>query len=159
MVPVEQTYPPGGRLRAALDTDREQWLRLRGALWPDCSQQELAEEIDHWLASPTADQQTLVIERPDGALGGFIELSERSYAEGCETSPVAYIEGWYVDPDLRRQGWGAALVGAAEAWARQRGRRELASGCELDNLLSLKAHRALGFSETARLVALLKPLS
>jgi hypothetical protein len=40
---------------------------------------------------------------------------------------VAYLEGWYVDRDVRRHGIGAALVHAAEAWARERGYRELAS--------------------------------
>ena len=45
----------------------------------------------------------------------------RSYGEGCETSPVGYIEGWYVDPDLRQKGLGGLLFQAAEDWARSEG--------------------------------------
>jgi len=45
----------------------------------------------------------------------------RNYAEGCETSPVAFIEGWYVDPDVRQSGLGGKLIDAAENWARAEG--------------------------------------
>src|SRR5688572_31355457 len=45
---------------------------------------------------------------------GFIELGLRTYAEGCESSPVPFIEGWYVDADARGTGLGAALVRSAE---------------------------------------------
>ena len=52
---------------------------------------------------------------------------ERHYhAEGCTISPVAYIEGWYVDPDLRRRKVGSQLVHTAEAWARRQGLQEIA---------------------------------
>jgi aminoglycoside 6'-N-acetyltransferase I len=101
-----------------------------------------------------------VHEREGGAsLGGFIEISERTYAEGCETSPVAFIEGWYVDGDLRHQGVGGALVKAAEKWARRKGYTEMGSDLLLDNEISLKAHLALGYREVERLVAMAKKLS
>ena len=62
-----------------------------------------------------------VLERPDGRLGGFLEAGTRKYAEGCVTAPVGYIEGWFVDENLRRQGHGHELVNAAEDWARSQG--------------------------------------
>ena len=34
----------------------------------------------------------LAAERPEGGLCGFIEVGSRNYAEGCESSPVPYIE-------------------------------------------------------------------
>ena len=73
--------------------------------------------------------------------------------------PVGYIEGWYVNPDLRQAGWGRALVQAAEAWARSRGYAEIASDCLLENEVSLRAHTALGFEETERLIHFRKPLT
>jgi len=82
-----------------------------------------------------------------GQLVGFAELSRRPYAEGCETSPVGFLEGWYVAPARRRQGIGRALVQAAEVWARGRGCREFASDALAENGLSAAAHRALGFEE------------
>ena len=43
-------------------------------------------------------------------------------ADGCTTHPVGYVEGWYVDPDVRRKGVGKALVAAAEiCFTRSRG--------------------------------------
>jgi aminoglycoside 6'-N-acetyltransferase I len=68
------------------------------------------------------------------------------------------IEGWYVDADVRRRGVGRALVEAAEAWARSRGCRQMASDAELWNEVSHRAHGALGYEETARLVLFKKDL-
>ncbi|HEX3627371.1 MAG TPA: GNAT family N-acetyltransferase, partial [Verrucomicrobiae bacterium] len=90
---------------------------------------------------------------------GFAEVGSRSLADGCSTSPVAYLEGWFVDRDLRRQGIGRSLVVAAEQWARERGFREFASDAELENLESQNAHVAIGFREVDRLVLYLKALA
>ena len=100
-----------------------------------------------------------VVARPEGQLGGFLELGRRASADGCTTSPVAYIEGWYVDPDLRRSGIGRALVQAAEQYARDTGYREIASDCELENVASRSAHRALGYDDTRRVISFRKSLT
>jgi aminoglycoside 6'-N-acetyltransferase I len=110
------------------------------------------------LCGPDETLATFVLDRLDGRLGGFIEVGQRNYAEGCASSPVAYIEGWYIDADLRRQGLGAALVRAAERWARGRGLTEIASDAETDNEVSIKAHKALGYAEEARVVCFRKDL-
>ncbi|MBF8224108.1 GNAT family N-acetyltransferase [Halomonas sp. 328] len=91
-------------------------------------------------------------------LAGFAEFGTRPYAEDCDTSPVAYLEGWYVEPQARRLGIGAALVQAGEAWARQRGYRELASDALLESRGSQRAHEALGFTEVERAVRYRKAL-
>jgi aminoglycoside 6'-N-acetyltransferase I len=92
-------------------------------------------------------------------LCGFSEASIRNYADGCETSPVAYLEGWYVDPDSRRVGIGRALVEAVEAWGRQRGLHELASDALLENEAGHRAHEHLGFLEVERAVRYRKSLA
>ncbi|MBI4472434.1 MAG: GNAT family N-acetyltransferase, partial [Acidobacteria bacterium] len=89
----------------------------------------------------------LAFDEAGGAVG-FIEISIRAYAEGCVTDRVAFIEGWYVEPALRRTGIGTALIRAAESWARAQGCSELGSDSEADNFLSAAAHRAVGFTET-----------
>ncbi|GJG86298.1 aminoglycoside N(6')-acetyltransferase type 1 [Gemmatimonadetes bacterium T265] len=133
--------------------DRAEWLRVRRALWPDSD----AEDARAWLARD--DVAVFVAARPGGAgLAGFAEVGARAYADGCATSPVGYLEGWYVDPDVRRSGVGAALVRAAEAWARGRGYAELASDALLDNVGSQRAHVALGFDEVERSVTYRKAL-
>jgi len=80
-------------------------------------------------------------------LGGFLEASFRHYADGCHTHPVGYSEGWYGDPDLQRHAIGGRLVQVAEAWARVQGCQEMASDCEIENLVSLQAHLALDYEE------------
>jgi aminoglycoside 6'-N-acetyltransferase I len=46
----------------------------------------------------------------------------------------------------------------AERWAGALGYSELASDAEIDNTVSISAHRALGFDETDRIVCFLKKL-
>jgi aminoglycoside 6'-N-acetyltransferase I len=109
-----------------------------------------------WLAR--SDAAVIVAERTPGGLGGFAEVEARSIAEGWRTSPVAYLEGWYVDPDVRQRGIGTALVRAVEAWARAQGYRELGSDAVLTNLISQQAHGRLGFTEVERVVQYRKEL-
>ena len=89
---------------------------------------------------------------------GFIELSIRSHAEGCESDRVAYVEGWFVDETRRGQGIGAALMAAAQEWGRAHRATELASDAEVDNAGSIAAHCALGFAEVGRIVCFKKEL-
>ncbi len=95
-----------------------------------------------------SDETVYVWERDDGGLGGFVSFSLRPWAEGCDSTPVPYIEGWWVAPQLRHAGVGRALVAAVERWCREEGYDELGSDVELDNTLSLQAHAALGFEAT-----------
>jgi aminoglycoside 6'-N-acetyltransferase I len=145
------------RIRAYEPGDHAEWLRMRRALWPEHSSAEEAEDAAEWLAR--ADAVVLVAAREEGAgLAGFAEVGERAYADGCRTSPVGYLEGWYVDADVRERGVGAALVRAGEAWARGRGYAEMASDALLDNTVSQRAHEALGFTEVERAVRYRKAL-
>ena len=106
----------------------------------------------------SADLEVFVAERADGSLAGFVEAGTRPYADGCDTSPVGYVEAWYVDPDVRRQGLGRSLLVAAESWARARGYREMASDARLDNVVSHGAHRSAGYEEVDRVVQFRKLL-
>ena len=103
--------------------------------------------------------EVLVAADETGALIGFAELSIRSVAESCDTDRVAYLEGWYVDPLVRRRGIGRALVAAAEDWARAQGCTEFGSDTEIDNMVSREAHHALGFEETGDIRCFRKVLS
>lgn len=144
-------------IRQCRPADEREWLRLRMELWPELDLETHHREMSEWLNRP--DGVVLVAPRADGQkLAGFAEVGSRSVADGCDTSPVAYLEGWFVDRDMRRRGVGRALAAAAEAWARERGFREFASDAELENLESQKAHLAIGFREVERLVLFLKRL-
>jgi aminoglycoside 6'-N-acetyltransferase I len=136
------------RIRPLEPSDVPRWVELRRALWPGEDPAELAADADRFVrgADPLLEA-VLVAETPAHGLVGFAELSRRAYAEGCATSPVGFLEGWYVVPTHRRQGVGRALVAAAEAWARAQGCREFASDALVENTMSAAAHRALGFEE------------
>ena len=149
-------------VRLAQPTDRDQLARLRHALWPESSSAHHAKELTQILADNPPGILPLVIfvaASNDGTLVGFLEAGLRSYADGCDpVHPVGYIEGWYVIEARRRQGLGAALLRAAEDWARTQGCIEMASDTQLENLSSQRAHEALGFEITERSILYRKAL-
>jgi aminoglycoside 6'-N-acetyltransferase I len=121
---------------------------MREALWPSEPGRH-AHDIDLYFAGNRREPlEVLLVFDELGEAVGFIELSIRAYAEGCVTDHVAFVEGWYVDPPSRGKGAGAALIRAAEDWARSQGCTELGSDAEVDNTGSAEAHRAVGFTET-----------
>jgi aminoglycoside 6'-N-acetyltransferase I len=76
-----------------------------------------------------------------GALAGFVEVGLRSHAESCNTARP-----------------GAALMRAAEHWARKQGCREMASDARIDNNVSQRVPEALGYEEVDRCVHYRKKL-
>jgi aminoglycoside 6'-N-acetyltransferase I len=127
-----------------------QWVALRCALWPDEDADQIAQEATGMLARPDL---LVLVAREGVAVIGFAEAAiRRDYVNGCETSPVAFVEGIYVVPQQRRRGVARAMIAAIEAWAEQQGLRELASDALLDNAQSHAMHEALGFGETERVV-------
>jgi aminoglycoside 6'-N-acetyltransferase I len=146
----------GLRLRPAGEGDRDAWLALRCALFPDDPrpqlERELLEILDGGEHSWGLRQAGIVAETTDGRLVGFVEVNLRRFADGCDTNPVGYIESWYVESDWRRRGVGRRLIAAAEDWARGQGCTEMASDCVLDNETSRLAHGALGYGEVHRII-------
>lgn len=139
-------------VEAATTSHREAWSRLRHALWPSASASEHGRDIDKTFFSG-ARSPIAFMAIADGELVGFAEASLRQdYVNGCKTSPVAFLEGIYVAPAVRRQGVAKALCAAVEAWGRQQGCSEFASDTALDNETSQRLHAALGFAETQRVV-------
>ena len=135
-------------IRSATHTDAAAWLEMRRALWPDGTEAEHRREIDRYLAGEAREPAAVLLaENVTGQAVGFVELSVRPYAEGCRTPFVAYLEGWYVAPEARRQGVGRALIDAAEEWGRAQDCSELASDAHPENDVSAIAHRAAGFAD------------
>jgi aminoglycoside 6'-N-acetyltransferase I len=141
------------QVRAYGERDRAELERLVTLMYPEASAQEIARLLER-----RPHIGLFVIARDDGRLGGYVEAGTRDYAEGCDSSPVAFVEAWYVDVDLRRGGWGGRLIAAVEAWARARGHTELASDTWPENAASIAAHERLGFTIVERLVCFRKPL-
>jgi predicted dinucleotide-binding enzyme/GNAT superfamily N-acetyltransferase len=141
---LTESYHGGDiRVRHARPGDAPGWAALRHALWPDQSPEELRAEAEAFFTAPDQRLAAVLVAQPaTNGLVGFAELSLRPYAEDCLTSPVAFLEGWYVVPSARRHGVGGALVAAAEDWAREEGCREFASDTQFDNKVSIEAHSA-----------------
>lgn len=131
---------------------------MREALWPEEGSSSHPREVGQFFTGSLRMPLEVLIAESDGRAIGFAELSIRPYAEGCETDRVAFLEGWYVEPQYRRRGAGRALVLAAEAWAVAQGCTEFGSDALVDNTVSAVAHAALGFDEVAQIRCFLKRL-
>ena len=133
---------------------RPAWLQMRAALFHDEDPKLLEAEVEQITQSNTLKSQPFQCllafddSDPDEPTPiGFIELTIRSSAEECMTSPVLYIEGWFVDPAHQGKGVGKALMNAAFDWGRQHNCKEAASDARPDNQRSITAHHALGFED------------
>jgi len=131
---------------------------LRLLRWPSPAGEHAGEIEAFFNANRKDPAEVLLACDESGRPIGFAELSIRPYAEGCYSGRVAYLEGWYVEPDLRGRGAGAALMRAAEEWGRSQGCTEMASATEIENSASAAAHRSLGFAETGRIICFRKSL-
>ena len=83
-------------MREVIALDRPEWLRMRQALWPGSLSDHDA-DIQRYFQCGDDRLRTFVAE-DGGQLVGFLELDHRKYAPGCSSSPVPFIEGWYVNP-------------------------------------------------------------
>ncbi|WP_095095216.1 aminoglycoside 6'-N-acetyltransferase [Pseudomonas sp. Irchel 3A5] len=136
--------------------DHNGWLPLRTALWPDS-----ATENDHDSHTLLSSERYLVLTftHKNGETLGFAEASIRTdYVNGTHSSPVAFLEGLYVQPANRGQRIARQLVAGVEQWAVEMGCIELASDALVENQVSHAMHEALGFEETERVVYFLKGL-
>jgi aminoglycoside 6'-N-acetyltransferase I len=137
--------------------DVEAWAAMRAQLWPDLALEEHRREAVELLSA--VDEPVFVAELDAGEIVAFAEASLRhDYVNGCETSPVGFLEGIFVARDHRRAAIARDLVAAVSAWALSKGCRELASDALLDNLDSHAFHGAIGFEETERVVCFRKRL-
>jgi aminoglycoside 6'-N-acetyltransferase I len=141
----------------ACKSNLDDLVRLALKLWPDNNYEDLFKEYNNSINE--ADQEAYIYQDKAMKAVGFIQLSIRyDYVEGSSASPVAYIEGIYISESERRKGIGNELVDFAEAWAAKKGCCELASDCELDNVLSIDFHKGIGFREANRLVCFIKKI-
>ena len=145
-------------IREAQADDAPAWIVMRAQLWPDESAKSLAHDANAYFVSH--GHAVALLAFADGAEAiGFAEATIRGdYVNGTDSSPVGFLEGWYVVPVWRARGVGRALAAAVEQWTRDQGCTELASDTWLDHVGSQRAHVACGFEETERIVYFRKRL-
>ena len=124
-----------------------EWNDLCIALWPQYNIDDILRlKQDGWFRNE-------FLYFFDKKAVAFISLSLRQdYVEGTRTSPVAYIEGLYVNPDYRNRGIARKLVSYAKKWAYEKNCQELASDTELVNQSSQKFHEMVGFTKANTIV-------
>lgn len=137
-------------IRLMEPADQVAWITLRGSLWPDEAYQTHEYAIDSLLRS--VDAWGFIAQSGDGTPVGFAEVAIRKYANGCESQPVPFLEGIWVDAKYRRQGVGTRLINHVQTFLATRGFVELGSDTQIDNQVSQVAHIGWGFSETERVV-------
>src|SRR5207244_4231070 len=104
---------PSMIIRPITPADAPEWSRMRSLLWSGRSHEaEIAAFFEGILHEP---ETVFVAATDNGSLCGFVEVSvRRDYVEGASSTPVAYIEGWYVDPEFRGSGIGQRLIEGTE---------------------------------------------
>ena len=142
-------------MRAAAE-DASRLAELVGIVWPEHSPEELTQIVEEYVGS---DDSAVFYACVDGLpVGAALCALRRDDVEGCETSPVGYLEGVAVREAYRRGGIARALLAECEQWAREKGCAEFASDCELTNAASLRFHLSVGFSEENRIICFKKTL-
>jgi aminoglycoside 6'-N-acetyltransferase I len=145
-------------IRPATRSDAGDWERLRHALWP-AEQGAHARNIERYFLGASRDPLACCSRSTTRETPSASSNCRSAYAEGSSTDRVAFVEGWYVDARVRGKGVGAALIRAAEGWARNQGCSELGSDADVNDTASGEAHRAVGFTETAVIRCFLKPVA
>ena len=84
-------------VRRINDEDREEWFRMRKGIWPEAPDEYLRSDMGDILAG---EDDAVFMAFFDNTPVGMIEASLREYGESCETSPVGYIESWFVYPQF-----------------------------------------------------------
>jgi aminoglycoside 6'-N-acetyltransferase I len=149
-------------IRQADVSDSAEIAALCALLWPNATASEHRAEIEELITTKMCGSLPFTIfvsSDKNGKITGFLQADLRSHADGCNPArPVGYVEGWFVLEEHRRRGIGAAMMRAAEDWARSLGCKEMASDTWIDERNSLKAHQALGFEVVDRCIHFRKSL-
>lgn len=135
--------------------DFREWLDLALKLWSDSTVEEMQGDLAKILESPREEQ--FLVRDSDGKAIAFMNLSLRyEYVPGASQSPVAFVEGIYVQDEYQNQGIGTYLIQYAQQWALAHGCTELASDALLENTGSYQFHTKVGFQEVERVVSFIK---
>ena len=134
----------------------EEIANLAIQMWTENTVSDLIEEFKDILSKGEAQ---FFLKYVEDIPVGFAQCQLRhDYVEGTDTSPVGYLEGIFIREGYRHKGYAKELLSECEKWAKEKGCREFASDCELDNEGSFGFHMALGFEEANRIICFTKKL-
>ena len=143
-------------IREASENAIRKIAELAVLLWTDNSVDKLSDEFSAILSK---DDVQIFVKWADDMPVGFAQCRLRyDYVEGTETSPVGYLEGIFIMESYRNRGYAKELLNRCEMWAKDKGCKEFASDCELDNDISFRFHKAMNFRGTNRIICFTKKL-
>lgn len=126
------------------------WQRMRRMLYHDLDIEFDEQEMD--AITKDVDNRASFIAYVEETPIGMLELSLRNFVDGCLSSPVAYLEGIFIEENARGKGYGKRMIDYALLWAKSRGCTEMATDAEIQNIDAQKFHKKVGFRETYRVV-------
>ena len=136
--------------------DLDVLANLAALLWQNHSVEDLFQEFSRILSN---GESQFFLKYENNLPIGFAQCQLRhDYVEGTSTTPVGYLEGIFVEEGYRNKGYAKELLTECEAWAKRNGCREFASDCEIDNIGSLRFHKAMKFAEANRIICFTKEL-
>lgn len=134
----------------------ESLLNMALKMWPECNRQE---EFEYYSNAIDSDKEIVFLSSEANQYMAFAHATLRTdYVEGTSTSPVAYLEAIYVEPDYRRLNVAKQLIDEVEKWGMRMGCTELGSDVEIDNIQSESLHKKVGFKEANRVICFAKKL-
>lgn len=142
-------------IRQADDNDLRAWIKMRSILWPGDTSNDHLSELTELLRQDSFQGWVAL---SDKNYIGFAEASIRPYANGCDSRPVVFLEGVWVDESHRQSGVGQRFIHAVEEWAKSKGIPEIGSDAEFSNQLSHTCHKKWGFEEVERVIYFRKNL-
>lgn len=143
---------PGYVLRRGSRLDRALLVkfmqRTYQELYPDRDFSHLAGTVDRycshktplWWVEPSSNSGEMTVPVPK--VGGLWLGNAIDQLGGDRHAHIFLV---YVEPEHRRQGIGTALIRHAEAWAKQRGDRQIALQVFVENQPALNLYHKLGY--------------
>ncbi len=145
------------KFRKATERDMPALVEMGKKLWPYEKGSDLRRVLKKTLLKKNDD--VLIVLDAKKAIA-FATLSLRKdYVEGSNSSPVAYVEGIFVEPKYRKHGVGKQIVILAEEWGKSRGCSELGSDTESWNRGSQKFHESIGFKKAETIVHFIRKIA
>jgi aminoglycoside 6'-N-acetyltransferase I len=143
-------------IRRADKNDLQSWSEMRSVLWPSHTWNDHLSELTELLRQDSF--QGWIAFNGEKYIG-FAEASIRPYANGCDSRPVVFLEGVFVDESHRNSGVGRRFVTIVEDWAKSNGITEIGSDAEFSNEMSHVCHKKWGFEEVERVIYFRKRLA
>ena len=124
----------------------KQYLEIVPKLWDDVEVRELLEIVEE---HQNEDGYVILALDDDKVVGFLNSTIHQDYVEGSDDKQTGYVEGIYVLETYRKQNVAKLMFEHLLEYYKQRNIKSIGSDAFVDNLLSDKFHKAIGFKEVS----------